>query len=154
MPSDTDIGSSPRSGGGSTASTLSSSSGGTTSSGLKEDGRQMAAKAVGTVRAEADKRKDAVTTQVQAVSSAIGSAADQIERQDDLPSWLVGGVRKVATSVEQFAGRLEGKSSKDLFDDLKTFAGDRPAVFLAACAAAGFAASRVLGAESGQGNGQ
>lgn len=138
--------------GASTSAMSPSPSDGAAMSGLKDEGRQLASKAADTVRAAADKRKDGVTNQVNAVSSAIGSAADEIERHDDLPSWLVSGARKVAGSVEQFAGTLEGKSSTELFADLKKFAGDRPVIFLTACAAAGFVASRVLGAENAAGD--
>ena len=122
---------------------------------FKQDGEQLAGKAVDALQSEADKRKDGLADQAKSISRAVSSAADAFEKQgDQLPVWLTNGVRTVASSVEQFAGTLDGKSSTELFSEVKKFAGDRPGIFLAACAAAGFAASRVLSAGNNGDSGQ
>jgi hypothetical protein len=62
------------------------------------------------------------------------------------------GARSSLSALEGV--KQDGKNSTELLDDLKRFARDRAAIFLAACAAAGFAASRVFNAGDGSGDEQ
>ncbi len=118
-----------------------------TAQSLKQDAGALKDKAVDRLAGEADARKGQVADGMKQVSSALDAARSDLEGSDT-PDWLKNGLRSVASSVERLAGELESKDSSELTADLRDFARQRPAVFLGACAAAGFAAARVFTASA------
>ena len=137
---------------GQTASQTSSQSGsgGTDSptGEIKSDAKQLGTKAADRIHSEVDARKDTAVTQVQSVSSAIEKTAGELG--DDSPQWLKSALQTGAQQIQRFADSIEQKDSRQLMSDAQTFARDNPGTFLAACAAAGFAAARVFKAGTSQ----
>ena len=117
------------------------SSGGTASE-LKSDAKQISSKAADRLHSEVDARKDTAVTQAQSVSSAVRQAADGLD--EGAPQWLRSAFQQGADQIQGFADRIEQKDSRQLMNDVQSFARERPALFLGAAAAAGFAAARIL----------
>jgi hypothetical protein len=115
---------------------------GGTASELKSDARQLSSKAADRLHTEVDARKDTAVTQAQSVSSAVRQAADGLD--EGAPEWLRSAFQQGADQIQRFAQSLEQKDSRQLLNDVQSFARERPALFLGAAAAAGFAAARVL----------
>ncbi len=109
---------------------------------LLSDAKNVGSSAVNRLHSEVDSRKTDAAKQVKSVSSAIGQAADGLD--DNAPTWLKSAFEQGAEQVSKFAATLEQKDSRQLVNDVSDFARTSPGTFLAACAAAGFAASRVF----------
>lgn len=116
---------------------------------LREDARKLGSKAADRFHSEVDTRKGEAVSQAQSFSSAIEKTADEL---NDGPEWLKSALQKGAQSIQRFADSIEQKDSRQLMSDAQAFARDNPGTFLAACAAAGFAAARIFkaGAEQSQ----
>lgn len=114
---------------------------------LLSDAKNVGSSAVNRLHSEVDSRKTDAAQQVKSVSSAIGQAADGLD--DNAPTWLKSAFEQGAQQVSNFASTLEQKDSRQLVNDVTSFARTSPGTFLAACAAAGFAASRVFRAGGG-----
>lgn len=129
------------------------SSGSTSGSGtdLKQDAKQIGSKAADRVHSELDARKGTAATQAKSAASAIQRAAGELD--DGAPTWLKSAFQQGADQIQRFADSIEQKDSRQLMEDVQSFARQRPGMFLAACAAAGFAASRIFkaGAEGSSG---
>jgi ElaB/YqjD/DUF883 family membrane-anchored ribosome-binding protein len=126
---------------------------GGTASALGSDAKQLASTAAGRLHSEVDARKGAAVSQAQSVSSAIGQAAEGLD--DSAPDWLKSAFRQGAQQIQRLADSIEQKDSRQLMSEAQNFARNNPGTFLAACAALGFAAARVLKAGSAhQGGGQ
>ena len=109
---------------------------------LRSDAQQIGSKAADRLHSEVDARKGSAATQARSVSTAIHSAAGQLD--DNAPAWLRSAFRQGAEQVQRFADTLEQKDSRAILDEVQSFARQRPALFLGACAAVGFAASRLF----------
>ena len=125
----------------------------TTSSGgmreeLRTDVKQMTSTATDKIHNELDARKGTAATQVKSVSSALDSAAGQLDQ--DAPQWLKSSLQQGAKTIQQFADSLERKDSREIMDDVRSLARDNPGTFLAGCAAIGFAAARIFKAGGSQ----
>ena len=119
---------------------------------LRSDAQQLKSAAGDRLHKEVEARKGTAATQAKAVSSAVERTADQLDQ--DSPEWLRSALQKGATQIQRFADTLEQKDSRQILNEVRTFARDNPGTFLAACAAAGFAASRLVkagGSEQQQG---
>jgi hypothetical protein len=127
-----------------------------TGSELAADAKQVTSKAVDRVHSELDSRKGEAASQAKTVSSAIQKAAGELD--DGAPAWLKSALQQGADQIQRFADSIEQKDFRQLVGDVQSFARERPAVFLAACAAAGFAAARIFKAggetATSQGSGQ
>lgn len=128
------------------------SSAGATTEQIKSDAKEIGSKAADRLHSEVDARKDTAVTQAQSVSSAVRQAADGLD--EGAPEWLRSAFQQGADQIQRFAQSLEQKDSRQLLNDVQTFARERPALFLGAAAAAGFAAARVLKAGAEQQNSQ
>lgn len=117
------------------------SSGGAASE-LKSDAKQIGSKAADRLHSEVDARKETAVTQAQSVSSAVRQAADGLD--EGAPQWLRSAFQQGADQLQRFADSIEQKDSRQLLNDVQSFARERPALFLGAAAAAGFAAARIL----------
>lgn len=113
---------------------------------LLADAKGVGSSAVDKLHSQVDARKGDAATQVKSLSSAIDRAADGLDA--DAPAWLKSAITQGAQQVQKFADALEQKDSRQLVGDVTTFARNSPGTFLAACAAAGFAASRIFQAGS------
>jgi ElaB/YqjD/DUF883 family membrane-anchored ribosome-binding protein len=120
---------------------------------LRADAQKLGSKAADRIHGEVDSRKGQAVSQAQSFSSAIEKTAGEM---NDGPEWLKSALHKGAQSIQRFADSIEQKDSRQLMRDAQTFARDNPGTFLAACAAAGFAAARVFraGAEDSRQQGQ
>lgn len=125
---------------------------GGTASALRSDAQQLGSTAASRIHSEVDARKGTAVSQAQSVSAAIGQAAEGLD--ESAPDWLKSAFRQGAQQVQRLAETIEQKDSRQLLSEAQAFARNNPGTFLAACAAVGFAAARVLKAGSGQQRGQ
>ena len=109
---------------------------------LRSDAQQLGESAVNRLHSEVDARKGQAVDQVKSVSSAIQNAAGELG--EDSPQWLKSALRGAGEQIQRVADSLEHKDSRQLLGDVQGFARNNPGTFLAACAAAGFAAARIL----------
>lgn len=109
---------------------------------LLSDAKDVGSSAVNRVHSEVDARKGDAAAQVKSVSSAIEKAGDGLDA--NAPAWLKSAFEQGAQQVQKFADTLEQKDSRQLVNQVSDFARNSPGTFLAACAAAGFAASRIF----------
>ena len=109
---------------------------------LRSDAQQIGSKAADRLHREVDARKGNAANQAKSVSNAIQGAAGQLD--DSTPAWLRSAFQQGAEQIQRFAETLEQKDSRQILNEVQSFARQRPALFLGACAAAGFAASRVF----------
>lgn len=111
---------------------------------LKGDAHDLKATAVKQGEAQIGKQKDQVGRTAHSASSAMQTAADELQEDDQAPDWLASALSSVAREVDGLASRLQNKSPRELASETRRFARDNPSAFLAASAAAGFAAARFL----------
>ncbi|WP_324808763.1 hypothetical protein SH584_04100 [Sphingomonas sp. LY29] len=109
---------------------------------LLDDAKGVGTSAVNRLHSEVDARKSDAATQVKSVSSAIEKARDGLDT--NAPAWLKSAFDQGAQQVQRFADTLEQKDSRQLVNEVSDFARGSPGTFLAACAAAGFAAARIF----------
>jgi hypothetical protein len=123
---------------------MQSDSGNDTSMGkeLLTDAKGVGTTAVNRLHSEVDNRKGAAATQAKSVSTAIENVGQGLD--DNAPAWLKSAFTQGAQQVQKFADALEQKDSKQLVSGVTDFARQSPTTFLLACAAAGFAASRIF----------
>ena len=113
---------------------------------LLSDAKNVGNSAVNRMRSEIDNRKGDAVNQVKSVSTAIKQVSDGLDQ--NAPSWLKSAVEQGAQQVQQFADTLEHTDSRELMSQVSSFARSSPGIFLAACAAVGFAGARVFKAGS------
>jgi ElaB/YqjD/DUF883 family membrane-anchored ribosome-binding protein len=123
---------------------------GAAASELRSDAQQIGSTAANRLHSEVDSRKSGAAEQAKSVSSAIQRAAGELD--EGAPAWLKSAFQQGADQIQRFADTLEQKDSRQILSEVQSFARERPGTFLAACAAAGFAASRILkaGGEAAQ----
>lgn len=109
---------------------------------LRSDAQQLGSTAANRIHSEVDSRKSDAAEQAKSVSTAIQRAAGELD--DGAPAWLKSAFKQGADQIQRFAETLEQKDSRQILNEVQSFARERPGTFLAACAAAGFAASRIL----------
>ena len=119
-----------------------SETGSGTTSELASNAKQIGSSAVNRAHSEVDARKDQAVTQARSVSSAIERAADGLD--EGAPAWLRSAFQQGAQQVQKLADTIEQKDSRQLVQEINSFARNSPGTFLAACAAVGFAAARVM----------
>ena len=121
---------------------------------LRSNAQQITSKAADRLHSEVDVRKDSAAKQAKSVSTAMQNAAGQLD--ESAPAWLKSAFQQSAEQIQRFADSIEQKDSRAIVEEVQSFARERPALFLGACAAAGFAAARIFkaGAQQGQGSPQ
>lgn len=115
---------------------------------LLSDAKDVGSTAVNRLHSEVDTRKGDAATQVKSVSSALKDTAGGLD--PSAPTWLKSALEQGAQQVQKFADTLEQKDSRQLVKEVSDFARNSPGTFLAACAAAGFAATRIFKAGSSE----
>lgn len=123
---------------------------GGTGSELRSDAQQLSSKAADRLHSEVDSRKGQAAEQAKSVSSAIERTAGELD--EGAPAWLKSAFRQSADQIQRFAEAMEQRDSRQILNEVQSFARERPALFLGACAAAGFAAARVFKAGGEQQN--
>jgi ElaB/YqjD/DUF883 family membrane-anchored ribosome-binding protein len=118
---------------------------------LRSDAQQLGSSAANRVHSELDARKGDAAQQVKSVSSAMQKAARELDQSS--PEWLRSALQKGADQIQQLADAVEHKSSRELMSEAQNLARSNPGTFLTACAAAGFAAARILKAGGEQQSG-
>lgn len=93
---------------------------------------------------EAESRKGDAVQVAGSASAALNSAAENLERNSNAPDWMASALQGAARQIDRLAGHVDGRSIDDLGREIAQFARSHPGAFLAASAAAGFAAARVL----------
>ena len=109
---------------------------------LRSDAQQLTSKAANRIHSEVDARKGNAAEQAKSVSNAIQTAAGQLD--ESAPTWLKSAFQQGADQIQRFAETIEQKDSRQILNEVQNFARERPALFLGACAAAGFAAARIF----------
>ena len=119
---------------------------------VSEDASRLKDTAEQRARQEAETRKGQAAQVAGSASSAFDTAASELERDDNAPDWLSSAMRQAAGSIDRVASEMEGRDVNEIGQQVARFARTNPGSFLAASAAAGFAAARVLraGAEHRQ----
>ncbi len=115
---------------------------------LLSDAKGVGTSAVNRLHSEVDARKGDAASQAKSVSSAIEQATGDLD--PNAPTWLKSAFEQGARQVQKFADTLERKDSRQLVGEVSDFARGSPGTFLAACAAAGFAAARIFKAGSSE----
>ena len=122
-----------------TASAGSSSASHRMTDELASDANRLKHTAAERAKQEADVRKVDAARAAKSASSALDKADAELDRDANAPRWLTA-----AGSIERLASNVEGRSTDELGREVSRFARDHPGAFLAASAAAGFAAARFL----------
>lgn len=112
------------------------------------DAARLAQTAKDRINEAADGQKQAVTGAAHSASSALDRAVEALRKDDGAPDWLTKAFESTARQIEGLAGSIEGKNMDDIRRNVSRFARENPMAFLAASAAAGFAAARFLRAGS------
>jgi hypothetical protein len=123
-------------------------SGAGTGDGLRAELKDDAGRLTQTVKEQAgakiDVGKEQATKTARSASSALNVAANELRNDQNAPDWLATALSSLAQQIEQYAGRIDASSPQAMTEEAKRFARQNPAAFLAASAAAGFAAARLL----------
>lgn len=131
-----------RSGGASASSAPPSGQG--VSGEIAQDAGRLKDAAMNRARREADVRKNDAAKAAHSASSALDKAAEELKRDDGAPDWLASAFTSTASGIDRFASSVESRSPDEIGREVSRFARHSPAAFLAASAAAGFAAARFL----------
>lgn len=78
---------------------------------LKDDARDLKETATRQGEAKAAEEKDRVVRAAHSASSAMQTAADELQGDDRAPDWLASAFSSVAREVDGLASRLENKST-------------------------------------------
>lgn len=124
---------------------MQSESGDETRNDLRSDAENLTGAATDRLHSEVDARKAPMVEQARSVSAALDKAAG--EMGGAAPSWVKSALEQSAQQIQRVAESIEQKDSRALFGDIRQLARNNPVTFLTACAAAGFAASRILRAD-------
>lgn len=111
---------------------------------LKADADRLKDTAKHRASEKIEEGKSRATGTARSASDALEKAAGELDRDDNAPSWLSSAFRETAKGIDRFAGKVEGRSPEQMGREISSFAREHPATFLAASAAAGFAAARFL----------
>jgi hypothetical protein len=113
---------------------------------LRDDAQKLTSSATERLHSEAEQRKGPAVEQARSVASALDRAAQDLGGGQS-PAWLKSLFEQGAAQIQRLADTVEQKDSRELIDDIRQMARTNPTTFLATCAAAGFAASRIFRAE-------
>lgn len=95
-------------------------------------------------KGEAESRKGQAAHVAGSASHALNTVAKDLADNPDVPDWMTSALQQTARKIESLANHVDGRSIDQLGRDVSEFARRSPGTFLAASAAAGFAAARVL----------
>jgi hypothetical protein len=100
--------------------------------------------------------RDQASSQTQRLAEALRTVGEQVHALADGKVEEAGGARtyarQAATTVQEWAGRVESRGFQGLTRDLEQVARRRPGAFLAGAAAAGFVVGRLVRSSSASGS--
>lgn len=111
---------------------------------LKGDAARLKGDVAARARQEAESRMSQAAQLAGSASSALDTAARDLRDNPDAPDWMASALQQAARSIQGLASHVEGRSIDQIGEEVAGFARRNPGTFLAASAALGFAASRVL----------
>ncbi|MEE4199312.1 hypothetical protein [Erythrobacter sp.] len=111
---------------------------------IKQDAEALKDSAKQQAELQAERGRDKAVGAANSASSAIDTAADELRKDEDAPDWMAQMLSSAARQIQQVASELDGKSPQQMLASTQQFGRSNPATFLAASAAAGFAAGRFL----------
>lgn len=111
---------------------------------LKGDAARLKGDVTARAKQEAETRMSQAAQLAGSASSALDTAARDLRDNPDAPDWMASALQQAARSIEGLASHVEGRSIDQIGQEVAGFARRNPGTFLAASAALGFAASRVL----------
>jgi hypothetical protein len=111
-------------------------------------GRDLARQAQGELSAQASEQQQRLAGSLQALSSELSSMASRSEN----PGVATDLVHQAAGTTRKVASWLEEREPGQLLEDVKTFARQRPGLFIALAAGAGLAAGRLTRGLASSGN--
>lgn len=111
---------------------------------LKHDADRLKGTVGARAKDEVESRKGQAAHVAGSASTALNTAADDLRDNPDVPDWMASALQQAARKIESLASHIDGRSVDQLGHDIAEFARRNPGTFLAASAAAGFAASRVM----------
>jgi len=111
---------------------------------LKGDASRLKGDVAARAKQETEDRMSQAAQLAGSASCALDTAARDLRDNPDAPDWMASALQQAARSIESLAGHVEGRSIDQIGQEVAGFARRNPGTFLAAAAALGFAASRVL----------
>jgi hypothetical protein len=102
--------------------------------------REMADQARSQVRSEAESQTRRVSEKTRELSHDLRTVADQT----DVSPFMTSLARDGAQRLDRLSTRLDQRGIDGVVADVKRFARQRPGIFLAGCAGAGFVLGRIL----------
>ncbi len=111
---------------------------------LKGDAARLKDTIEGRARQEAEGIKGQASDAASSASSALNKAAEELQADADAPDWLAAAMKQAAGKIDTMANQIQGGDLGQIGQNVADFARKSPGAFLAASAAAGFAAARVL----------
>ena len=87
-----------------------------------------------------DRQKDAAADVVERLAQTMGRSGEQFQGQQD---WIASAIGRGADELSTLANAIRDKGLSDLAREVRSFARQRPALFMGAALAAGFAVARV-----------
>lgn len=111
---------------------------------IAHDAGRLKDAAIDRAKQEAVVRKHDAAKAAKSASTALGRAAEELKQDQDAPDWLASAFEQTASGIQRFAGSVDSRSPEQIGREASRFARQNPAAFLAASAAAGFAAARFL----------
>lgn len=111
---------------------------------LKHDASHLRDTVGARAKEETDSRKGQAVQVAGSASSALKTAADDLRNNPEAPNWMASALEQAARKIDGLASHVDGRSVDQLGRDISEFARRSPGTFLAASAAAGFAAARVV----------
>jgi ElaB/YqjD/DUF883 family membrane-anchored ribosome-binding protein len=109
---------------------------------VKDQVTSLRSQATDRVRGFADDGKGKVTDLLENVGEVINDAAKSVDERlgEDYGDYA----HRAANALNDFAGRIRGKSVDDIMDDTRDFVRKSPAIAIGIAAVAGFALIRVI----------
>ncbi len=111
---------------------------------LRQDAGHLKESLGARAKQEAESRKGQAAQVAGSASSALDTAARDLRDNPEAPEWMASALQQAARRIESLASHVDGRNIDELGDEVAEFARRNPGTFLAASAAAGFAAARVL----------
>lgn len=124
---------------------------------LKDEAKALGGKAGEKVAAAVNAHKDKVGDPLRQVAGAVDAAREALgDNGGQAPAWVTDGLGQMASQATRLADTLQNSDSRQIAQQVQQFARQSPTLFLAGCAALGFAAARILraGAQSSEDDGQ
>ncbi len=111
---------------------------------IAHDAGRLKDAAMDRAKQEAETRKGEATKAAKSASTALGKAAEDLKQDANAPDWLASAFEQTASGIQRFASGVDNQTPEQIGREVSQFARQSPAAFLAASAAAGFAAARFL----------